>query len=158
MVLIHITGGQPARGPEITGLQHSNGVKGRRRNIFIEQNTPFSEGSNWLNPEALVVFVTQYHKGYSISGKEKIIHCYLPCMVGELYVYFDWLVRPFQKGLDVLSCEDNGLSVLVWPMDHEGKIWDTPRMTRVMERGSRRWMGVPFGVRAWRELAIGISC
>ncbi len=157
LVLMHITGGQPAQGPEITGLQHSNGVKGRRRNIFIEQNTPFSEESNWLNPEALVVFVTQYHKGYSISGKEKIIHCYLPRMVGELYVYFDWLVQPFQKGLDVLSHEGKGLSMLVWPMDHEGKIWDTPRMTRVMERGSRRWMGVPFGVQAWRELAIGIS-
>ncbi len=36
-----------------------------------------------------MVFVTQYHKRYSISEKEKIIHCYLPHIVKKLYVYFD---------------------------------------------------------------------
>ncbi len=110
---MHITEGQPAQGSEITGLQHSNGVKGWQQNIFIEQNTPFSEESNWLNSEALVVFVTQYHKGYLIFREEKIIHCYLPCMVKKLYVYFDWLIQPFQKELNVLSCESKGLLMLV---------------------------------------------
>ncbi len=86
---MHITEGQLTQGSEITELQHSNGVKEWWQNIFIEQNTPFSEESNWLNSETLMVFVTQYHKKYSISEKEKIIHCYLPCMVEKLYVYFD---------------------------------------------------------------------
>lgn len=116
LVLMHITGGQPARGPEITGIQHSNGVKGRRRNVFIEQNTPFSGEIDRKNPEASVVFISQYYKGYTVSGKEKIIHRYLPRMVGELYVYFDWLVRPFQTGLDVLLRDDAALSELVWPI------------------------------------------
>ena len=157
LVLMHITGGQPARGPEITGIQHCNGVKGRRRNIFIEQNTPFSEENHRVNPEASVLFVTQYYKGYSTTGKEKIIHRYLPRMVGELYIYFDWLVRPFQEKLGIMLREDQALSALVWPTDHRGKGWDSPRMTRVIEQVSRRWIGVPFGIRAWRELAIGIS-
>ncbi len=86
---MHITEGQPAQGFKITELQHSNGVKEWWQNIFIEQNTPFSEESNWLNSETLVVFVTQYHKKYLIFRKEKIIHCYLPHMVEKLYVYFD---------------------------------------------------------------------
>ncbi len=154
---MHITEGQLTQGSEITGLQHSNGVKEWWQNIFIKQNTPFSEESNWLNSEALVVFVTQYHKGYSISGKEKIIHHYLPHMVGKLYVYFNWLVQPFQKELNVLSHESNTLLVLVWPMNHEGKIWDTLQMTRMMKWDSQWWMRVSFSVWAWWELAIRIS-
>lgn len=66
-----------------------------------------------MNPEALVVFITQYHKGFSVSGKEKIIHRYLPRVVGELYVYFGWLVRPFQEGLDIFWREGRALSALV---------------------------------------------
>ncbi len=155
---MHITEGQPAQGSEITELQHSNGVKEWWQNIFIEQNTPFSKESNWLNSEALVVFVTQYHKGYSIFEKEKIIHHYLPHMVEELYVYFNWLVQSFQKELNVLSHESKGLSMLIWLMNHEGKIWNTLWMTRVMEWDSQWWIEVSFRVWAWQELAIKISC
>jgi hypothetical protein len=57
---MHIIARQPARGPEIISIRHSNTVKGRHRNIFIK--------------DSMVVFVTQYHKGYSVSGNVKIIH------------------------------------------------------------------------------------
>ncbi|KAI0567947.1 hypothetical protein Alg130_12407, partial [Pyrenophora tritici-repentis] len=53
-VLMHITGGQPARGPELLSVRHSNTVQGGHRNIFIE--------------DGMVVFVTRYHKGYKVSG------------------------------------------------------------------------------------------
>ncbi len=43
---MHITEGQSAQGLEITELQYSNGVKEWWWNIFIEQNTSFSEESN----------------------------------------------------------------------------------------------------------------
>ncbi len=89
---MHITEGQLTQGLKITELQHSNDVKEWWQNIFIKQNTLFSEESNWLNLETLVVFVTQYYKKYLISKKEKIIHHYLPCIVKKLYVYFNWLV------------------------------------------------------------------
>jgi hypothetical protein len=74
IVLMHITGGQPARGPEIMSIRHSNTVKGGHRNIFIE--------------DGMVVFATRYHKGYNVSGDVKIIHRYLPRKVGELLVYY----------------------------------------------------------------------
>jgi hypothetical protein len=72
LLLIHITGGQPARGTELLCIQHSNPEDGSggRRNIFIESG--------------LVSFVTYYHKGYSITGTTKIIHQYLPSEIGEL--------------------------------------------------------------------------
>jgi hypothetical protein len=74
IVWMHITGGQPARGPEIISVRHSNTVKGGHRNIFIE--------------DGIVVFATRYRKGYNVSGDVKIIHQYLPREVGELLVYY----------------------------------------------------------------------
>jgi hypothetical protein len=60
IVLMHITGGQPARGPEIISVRHSNTVKGGHRNIFIK--------------DGMVVFATRYYKGYNVSGDVKIIY------------------------------------------------------------------------------------
>jgi hypothetical protein len=73
-VLMHIAGGQPARGPEILSIRHSNTIKGGHRNIFIE--------------DGMVVFVTRYYKGYNVSSDVKIIHRYLPREVGELVVWY----------------------------------------------------------------------
>jgi sulfur relay (sulfurtransferase) DsrC/TusE family protein len=36
----------------------------------------------------MVVFVTQYYKGYNVSGDVKIIYQYLPREVGELVVWY----------------------------------------------------------------------
>ena len=80
-MLTHMAGGQLARGPEIMSIRHSNTVKGGHRNIFIE--------------DGMVVFVTRYYKGYSVSGDVKIIYWYLPREVGELLVYYMWLVLLF---------------------------------------------------------------
>ncbi|KAG9375549.1 hypothetical protein A1F94_013871 [Pyrenophora tritici-repentis] len=53
----------------------------------------------------MVVFVTRYHKGYKVSGDVKIIHRYLPREVGELVVWYMWLVLPFQQRLEALVGE-----------------------------------------------------
>jgi len=34
LVLVHLTGGQPARGTEILSVRHRNTVKGEHRNVF----------------------------------------------------------------------------------------------------------------------------
>jgi hypothetical protein len=59
-VLMHIAGGQPARGLEILSVRHSNTIKGGHRNIFIK--------------DGIVVFVTQYYKRYNVSSDVKIIY------------------------------------------------------------------------------------
>jgi hypothetical protein len=71
-VLMYIARGQPARGPKILSVWHSNTIKGGHCNIFIE--------------DSIVVFVTQYYKGYNVSSNVKIIYQYLPREVGELVV------------------------------------------------------------------------
>jgi squalene cyclase len=82
LILVHICGGQPPRASEILSLKHSNSTYSRR-NFFIE--------------DGMVIYVTEYHKGYSISGSVKIIHRYLPREVGELIVYYIWLVLLFKR-------------------------------------------------------------
>jgi hypothetical protein len=80
---MHVCRGQAARAPELLGMQWKNTEQGSVRNIFIENG--------------LVAFVTAYHKGYCSSGNIKIIHRYLPREIGELLIYYLWLIRPFHK-------------------------------------------------------------
>lgn len=84
MTLLTNTGGQPARAPELLGMRWKNTASGGIRNIFID--------------EGLVSFVAIYHKGYRSSGNIKVINRFLPREVGELLVYYLWLVVPFWKG------------------------------------------------------------
>ncbi|RHZ43060.1 uncharacterized protein CDV56_100580 [Aspergillus thermomutatus] len=79
--MVHVTAGQPARAPELLSIQHCNTANSRRRNIYIE---------DWM-----VTFVTAYHKGFHASNDVKIIHRYVPREVGELVVWYMWLVLPF---------------------------------------------------------------
>ncbi|KAN0069260.1 hypothetical protein V8E54_012889 [Elaphomyces granulatus] len=81
MVLVHITGGQPARGPELLSVRHTNTAGGRHRNVFVERG--------------YVAMATRYHKGNSATLSTRIIHRYLPREVGELLVWYLWLVLPF---------------------------------------------------------------
>jgi hypothetical protein len=55
--------------------------------------------------DGMVYVATQYHKGYAIGGNVKIIHRYLPREVGELVVWYLWMVLPFQQRLDLVRNE-----------------------------------------------------
>jgi hypothetical protein len=89
LLLIHMTGGQPARGTELLVLRWRNSDTCDVRNITIENG--------------LVCFVTSYHKNYSTTNSTKIIHRYLPPEVSELLVYYLWLVVPFLEQLSILN-------------------------------------------------------
>lgn len=143
IVLMHIAGGQPARGPEILSVRHSNTVKGGHRNVFIE--------------DGAVVFVTRYHKGYAVSGDVKIIHRYLPREVGELVVWYLWLVLPFQQRLEAMVWEKEAISSHMWPADPSGCKWTSERFRRVLKRESRVGLGQELTIQSYREVAIGIS-
>lgn len=71
-MLMYITGGQPARAPELLGLRMWNTMNGGVRNIFIH--------------EVIVCFVTIYYKGFRKSSEIKVIHRFLLCKVGELLI------------------------------------------------------------------------
>jgi len=105
LLLCHLTSGQPARGTEILSLRHSNTAQGHHRSIFIE--------------DGLVSTVTAYHKGYSITGSTKIIHRYLPNEVGELMIYYLWLVLPFWRYIERHTTPTRtATSPFLWPKDN----------------------------------------
>ncbi|CAG8282894.1 unnamed protein product [Penicillium salamii] len=80
-VAVHICGGQPAQALELLSIRHKNTHSGGYRNVFIE--------------DGMVAMVTSYYKGFYASNDVKIIHRYLPWDVGELVVWYLWLVLPF---------------------------------------------------------------
>jgi hypothetical protein len=49
----------------------------------------------------MVVFVTHYHKGFHATNDVKIIHRYVPREVGELVVWYLWLVVPLVRHLEM---------------------------------------------------------
>ncbi|KAK9363679.1 hypothetical protein V1504DRAFT_472730 [Lipomyces starkeyi] len=106
-LLMHCTGGQPARGAEVIGIRYQNTRNGGVRNIFIE--------------DGLVCFVTSYHKAYEASEKLKVIQRFLPREVGELLVYYLWLVRPFWECVEMMTSRITEFSPFVWgrPTDEE---------------------------------------
>jgi hypothetical protein len=63
--LVHLLGGGPARGTEITSIQCKNSTKGvGHRGVFVDAG--------------LVSFMATYYKGYDLSKKVKAIHRYVP--------------------------------------------------------------------------------
>ena len=87
LMLMHISGGQPARAPEILSVRHCNTTREEHRNVYIENE--------------LVVFVTREHKGYSMKENVKVIHRYLPQKVETLLMYYLLLILSFQQRLEL---------------------------------------------------------
>ena len=142
LLLVHITSGQPARGTEIIGLRHTNTT--HHRNIFIE--------------DGLVSIVTSNHKGYTYTGTTKIIHRYLPHEVGELLVYYVWLIRPFIEKLDRLTGrlqKKHEASAFLWP-DGIGT-WAVNRLSKALQRETEPTFGSAISIAVYRHVAIALS-
>jgi len=107
LMLIHVTGEQLARAPELLSVRHSNTIKGEHRNVFVE--------------DGLMVFVTRYHKDYAVSEDVKVIHRYLSREMRELMMYYLWLMLPFQQRLKAAVWKKNEVSAYMWPADPDGK-------------------------------------
>jgi hypothetical protein len=100
LILMHLVGGAPARAPEIISIRHRNMKNGGVRNIFMDGG--------------MISFVTAYHKGYEYGEKTKLIQRFLPKEVGELLVYYLWLVLPFFEMMQLVVDKADKLSAFVW--------------------------------------------
>jgi len=125
--LMHLCGGQPDRVPGLSGIRWKNTGYGGVRNMVIE--------------EGLVASVTTYHKGYRSSGNIKIVHRYFPREVGELVVYYLWLVLPFWEKLQFQMTGRDCSSPFLWGdgQKKEHRQWTGPK--RKQQRGEKD--GVP---------------
>jgi len=84
---------------------------------------------------------TRYRKGNSATLSTRIIHRYLPREVGELLVWYLWLVLPFQRRVEQLlwrgdtetgtgGTERGYIDNHLWPRDPgpEGREWKAARL------------------------------
>jgi superfamily II DNA helicase RecQ len=172
--LVHLSGGGPGRGTEITSIQCENSAEG------VGYRGVFAEGG-------LLSFTTTYHKGYSFSKRVKTIHRYLPREVSELVVYFLGLGRPFIDAVQMLHNDVTRRTAFIWepapeeqwgddsdsgthsdesdgddkdagPLRHEkvrpanpDGYWGTDRIRRVLREQTFYYMGAALGTRAWRH-------
>ncbi|KAK5011345.1 hypothetical protein LTR28_003772, partial [Elasticomyces elasticus] len=102
-VLVHMSNGGPWRGSEGLTVQHRNSTTMEGRGVFIS--------------DGMVQFTTGYHKGYGHSGKPKIIHRFVPREVGELVVYFLWLVQPFVEIMQGFRDQQREFGPFLWEPD-----------------------------------------
>lgn len=176
--LVHLSGGGPGRGTEITSIQCENSAEG------VGYRGVFAEGG-------LLSFTTTYHKGYSFSKRVKTIHRYVPREVSELVVYFLGLGRPFINALQALHNGVTRRTAFIWepapeeqwgddgesdsgsdsdsgdsgddgeglsqssrqkpkPANPDG-YWGTDRIRRVLREQTFRYMGAALGTHAWRH-------
>jgi superfamily II DNA helicase RecQ len=106
IVLVHMSAGAPARSTELTSIQCENGKYARsQRGVFIDNG--------------LVAFVTAYHKGFSASQSMKIIHRFVPREVGEIVIYYMWLIRPFERILQRMNSGQMLFSSWFWEPEPE---------------------------------------
>ena len=80
----------------------------------------------------MVAFVTSYHKGFGASQRMKIVHRYVPEEVGELVVYYLWLVEPFVRSLRSIARDEYDNSPWIWEPQPEDQ-WTDGEATEPVE-------------------------
>jgi len=101
MVLVHLFAGAPARATELTSIMSRNPTPGRgRRGIIVD--------------DGLVKFVQGYSKKFRSRKELEIVHRYVPNEVGELVVYFMWLVEPFVKMIRATARGETKSTPFMW--------------------------------------------
>lgn len=136
---VHVTSGQPGRGPEITTIRHRNGVL-QDRNVFVA--------------DGAVMTVVRYHKSQSQWDKPKVIPRFLPPQLGQVMAVYLAYVQPFREYLTVQVLR-GGLSDYVWGNEHGA--WATDRLTKVLLRETGKRLGVPLHTLDYRHTAVGIG-
>jgi len=134
MVSMHVTGGQPARGPELGSIKVSNGIYSAR-NIYV------------INGR--VCFLTMYDKARKRRGNTEYIVWCLPDEVGQVLAQYLVYVRPFARALDRRESE-------YLFGDLRGP-WAGEELSRELSQVTRKHVGVRLTVSGWRHVSIGIA-
>lgn len=110
-VLMHMLS-MPARVLEISGIRFKNTMNGGVRNTMVHNQ--------------MISFITTYHKGYRITGEAKIIHRYMLREVGELIVWYLWLILPFWQQVQGMIQGASQVTTFLWADEvvRVGKVMD----------------------------------
>jgi RAD3-like DEAD/DEAH box helicase len=140
LTAVHIWGGQPGRGPEMTTLKHCDTTE-LPRNVFVF--------------DGLVVLITDHDK----QRKGRRVARWLPADVSRMVVaYVAWLV-PFEQVLHRLSGIRGPADTLqpwLWKDASKG-LWDTADLSRRLDTLTSAHVGVRLTVASYRHVAIELG-
>ena len=136
LYVVHTTGGQPARGSEITSVRYQNGFL-QDRNIFVI--------------DGRVAFITRYHKTQSQFDAPKVIPRFMPWRVGQLVSVYLGYVQQFKEHL-MVQVQGSGWSDYLWA-DINGP-WETERLTRIITRETAIKLNNRLTTLDYRHVAI----
>jgi superfamily II DNA helicase RecQ len=134
MVILHITGGQPARGPELGSVKVSNSIYSAR-NIYV------------INGR--MCFLTTYDKARKRRGNSEYVVRSLPDRVSQLLFQYLVFVRPFARALDRRESE--------WLFGDSNGPWAGAQLSWELAKATNKHLGVRLTVSMWRHVAIGIA-
>jgi superfamily II DNA/RNA helicase len=137
---IHMTGGQPARGTEITSVRHCNG-QFQDRNIYI------------MAGQAVVI--TRYHKSQSQYDTPRIVSRFLPWRVGQLLAVYLLHVLPLREHLETNVLSSFKETGYLWGSGDVS--WTSDRLTQVLERETQKRLATCLGIRRHRHAAVSIG-
>lgn len=144
MVLTHIWGGQPGRGPELMTLRHCDSWQ-LIRNLFVL--------------DGQVMIVTDRDKMKALRDNGRKVARFLPDHIGRMMVaYIAWLL-PFERMLR-RHCklpEPHGEQLEHLWRDGDSRVWETAQLSAAMARMLQSGTGVRIGVARYRPIAIEIG-
>ena len=108
---------------------------------ILYYNTASNDGRGYFVNNGMLYLVSGYHKGFGLSGKLKPVHRFLPREVGELVVYYLWLVEPFIQIIQIKQYQQKEYSLWIWEPDPsaggEDKDEDDDPFTEISEDQER---------------------
>ncbi|KEF50778.1 uncharacterized protein A1O9_13170, partial [Exophiala aquamarina CBS 119918] len=144
MVIMHIWGGQPGRGPEMTTLKHCD-TQQLMRNVFVF--------------DGAVMLITDRDKNRSIRGLGRKVARFFSERVSRMVVaYIAWLM-PFEEFIHDVSGvagPDKSLWSYMWKDARRGT-WDTAQLSDGLAALTGEHMGVEAMVSDYRHVAIGFA-
>ncbi|KAI9846389.1 MAG: hypothetical protein M1837_003980 [Sclerophora amabilis] len=143
LVAMHICSGQPARGPEITGILHTNSIH-RARNVFCVHGR--------------IVWITQYHKARTTTNHSFHVARFLPPVLDQVLAVYLIYIQPFVQLLQhqLHIPIDQAQYLFVHPHNPH-KTWSTLEIThRLRALCNSHQPGFTLTVSSYRHVVIGI--
>jgi hypothetical protein len=134
MVAMHITGGQPARGPELGSIKVSNSLYSAR-NIYVFNGR--------------MCFLTVYDKARNRRGNNEYVLRCLPPAMSQILAQYVVYVRPFVRVLDKRESE--------YLFGDANGPWAGEELTRGLSQTSTQMLGVRLTTQSYRQVAVGIA-
>jgi hypothetical protein len=136
LVTMHMSGGPPGRGQEITPLRFRNGIL-QARNFYVV--------------DGRLIFVTRYHKSQAMFGEPKVIPRFIPWRLAQVFAVYLVYVQPWVEELDQ---QTNGLprSDHLWH-DKNGS-FTTYYLTKALREETAIRMGQELTTSGYRHAAV----